>query len=84
MQGPLLEFFFENHINNQCEKLLNRADIHRLHVQCDGAKIKDTPLINILSGEVYLPVLFQKIMDCVGHITGGHKKDAKFFCEEFI
>ena len=26
----------------------------------------------------------QKIVDCTGHITGGHKKDAIFFAEIFF
>ena len=33
---------------------------------------------------VHLPVLLQNIMDCTGHITGVHKKDAKFVVESFF
>ena len=77
----MLDNYFDNHIKNQREKLLNEADVYGLHFQCDGATIKDTPLLNILAGGVYLPVSVQNIMDCTGHITGGHKKDANFFAE---
>ena len=28
-----------------------------------------------------LPVSVQNIVDCTGHITGGHKKDAKFVAD---
>ena len=38
--------FFENHINNQCEKLLNGANIYGINFQGDGATIKDAPLLN--------------------------------------
>ena len=31
VQGPLLDKCFDNHIKNQCEKLLNRADIYGLN-----------------------------------------------------
>ena len=31
MRGPLLDRCFDNHIKNQCKKLLNGADIYRLH-----------------------------------------------------
>ena len=34
--GTLLDKCFENHINNQCEKLLNGADIYGHHVQGDA------------------------------------------------
>ena len=78
MRGPLLDIVFENHIKNQREKLLNGTDIYGIHFKGDGSKIKDTPLINILAGEVYLPVSVQNIVDCTGHITGGHKKDDFF------
>ena len=74
-------YFFENHIKNQHEKLLNGADIYGLHFKGDGAIIKDTPLLNILDGVGYLPVSFQNIVYCTGHITGGHKKDAKCVAE---
>ena len=74
----MLDNCFENHIKNQRDKLLNGADIYGIHFQGDGATIKDTPLTNIFSGGVYLPVSAQKIMDCTGHITGGHKRYAKF------
>ena len=50
MQGPLLDNCFENHINNQFKKLLNRSDIYGLHFQGGGATIKGTPLLNILDG----------------------------------
>ena len=71
----------ENHIKNQCDKLLNGADIYGLHFQGDGATIKDTPLLNILAGEFYLPVSAQEVVDCLGHIIGGHKKGAIFLAE---
>ena len=38
------------------------ADIYGLHSQGDGAKIKDTPLLNILTGGVYIHVSVQKIV----------------------
>ena len=50
LQGPLLGNCFDNHIKNQREKLLNGADIYGIHFQGGGATIKDTPLLNILSG----------------------------------
>ena len=78
MQGPLLDTFFDNHIKNQREKLLNGADIYGLHFQGDGATIKETPLLNIFSRDVHLPVSVQNIVDCTGHITGDHNKNAKF------
>ena len=46
--GTLLDHVFDNHIKNQCEKLLNGAEIYGFHSQSDGATIKDTPLLNIL------------------------------------
>ena len=69
---------FKNYIKNKLEKLLNGADIYGLHFKCDCETIKDTPLLNILSEGVYLPVSVQKIVDCTGHITDGHKKDTQF------
>ena len=78
VRGPLLDKFFENHIENQREKLLNGADIYGLHFQGDGATIREKPLLNILAGRFHLPVPVQNIVDCTGHITGGHKKDAIF------
>ena len=50
VRGSLLDNFFENHIKNQREKLLNGAEIYGIHFQGDGATIKDTPLLNILDG----------------------------------
>ena len=84
VQGLFLDNCFDNHIKNQREKLLNGADIYGLSLQCDGATIKDTPLLNILAGEVYLPVSFQNIVDCIGHITSGHKEDAEFIADIFF
>ena len=52
VQGPLLDNCFDNYIKNQREKLLNGEDIYGIHCQCDGATIKDTPLLNILAGGV--------------------------------
>ena len=83
VQGLLLDNCFQNHIKNQREKLLNGSNIYGLHFQGDSATIKDTLLLNILAGVFYLPVSVQNIVDCIGHITGGHKKDA-IFCGEFI
>ena len=81
---PLLDNCFDNHIKNQREKLLNGEDIHGLHFQGDDERIKDTPLINIFAGEVYLTVSVQNIVDCTGHITGGYKKDDKFVADSFF
>ena len=50
VRGLLPDECFDNHIKNQREKLLNEADIYGLHLQCDGTTIKETPLLNILSG----------------------------------
>ena len=33
---------------------------------------------------MYLPVLVQNIVNCTGHIIGGHNKDAKFVMESFF
>ena len=57
VRGPLLDNCFDNNIKNQCEKLLNGADIYGLHFQGDGARVKDTILLNILDGGIYLPML---------------------------
>ena len=84
VRGPLLDSFFENNIKNQREKLLNGVDICGLHFQGDSKTIKETPLLNILAGGVYLPVLVQKIVECTVHITGGHNKDANSFAEIFF
>ena len=84
MRGPLLDNCFENHIKKQREKLLNREDIYGLHFQGDGATIKETPLLNILAGGVYLPVSVQNIVDCTCHITCGHKKDSKIVVDSFF
>ena len=78
VRGPLLDNFAENHIKNQREKLLNRADIYRLHFQGHGATIKDTLLLNILAGGVYLPVSVQNIVECTCHIPRGHNNEANF------
>ena len=40
-------------------------------------------LISWLGGG-YLPVSVQNIVDCTGHITYGHKKDAKFVAESLF
>ena len=84
VQGTLLDNCFENNINNQREKLLNGSDIYGLHCQGDVATIKYTPLLNILAVAFHLPVSVQNIVNCTGHITGGHKKDANFFAESFF
>ena len=84
MWCPLIDNCFDNHIKNQREKLLIRADIWGLRFQGDGAKIKDTAIINILVGGFNLPVSVKIILECTGHITGGHKKDAKFVAEIFF
>ena len=60
------------------------ADIYGLHFQSDIATIKDTPLLNILSGGVKLPASVQNVVDYTGHITGGNKKDAKFVADIFF
>ena len=84
MRGPLLDNYFDNHIKNQREKLLNGSYIYGLHFQRYYATIKYTPILNILAGGVYLPVSVQNILDCTGHITGDHKKDAKFVADCFF
>ena len=40
-------------------------------------------LISWLGG-FHLPVSVQNIVDCTGHITGGHKKGDKFVAESFF
>ena len=77
MRGTLLDNCFGNHIKNQSEKLLNGLDIYGLHFQGGSTTIKDTPLLNILNGGVYLLLSVQNIVNCTGHIKGGHKKDSK-------
>ena len=62
VQGTLLDNCFDKNIKNQRDKLLNGAEIYGLHFQGDGAKIKDTPLLNILTGGVYIHVSVQKIV----------------------
>ena len=84
VRGPLLDTYFENNIKNQCDKLLEGADIYGLSFQGDGATINDTSHLNILDGWGYISVSAQNIVDCTGHITGGHKKDAKFIAEIFF
>ena len=84
MQGTLFDNSFENNIKKQRENLLNVADIYGLHFQGGGAIIKDTLLLNILDVGDHLPVSVQNIVDCTGHITGGHKKDAKNISESFF
>ena len=51
VKGSFLYKCFERHIKNQHEKFLNGAEVYEIHVQYDGATIKDTPLLNILSGK---------------------------------
>ena len=84
VQGLLIDKCFYNHIKNQRENLINLADIYEIHFQVDGAAIKDTPLINILDGGFHLLVSFRKIVECTGHITGVHKKDAKFVADSLF
>ena len=84
VRGKLLDDFFDNYTKNKRDKLLYGAYIYGLHFKGDGAKIKDTPLLNILAGGVYLPVSDQNIVECTGNITGVHKKDAKCFAESFF
>ena len=84
MGGTLLDNFFDNNINNQCDKLINGAYIYGLNFKCGAATSKDTPLLKILDKGLYLPVSVQNIMDCTGHITGGHNKNAIFFFVGFL
>ena len=63
---------------------MNGADIYGLHFKGDSATIKDTPLLNILAGGIYLPISVQNIVGYTGHITGDHKKDDKCFAESFF
>ena len=84
LQGSLLDKCFENHIKNQRDKVLNGTDIYILHFQGDGATTKYTPPLNILDGRVHLPVSVKNIVDCTGHIAGGHTKDAKYFADIFF
>ena len=84
MQGLVLDNFVDNHIKNQPEKLLNGADRYGLHFRFYGETIKDTPLLNFLDGGFCLLVSVQKIWYCTGHITGGHKNDAKFIADSFF
>ena len=84
VQGTLLDNYFESHTKNQHEKLLNGADIYGLHCKGDDATIKDTHLLNILAGGVYLPVPVQNILYFTGHITGDHKKGSEFVTESFF
>ena len=42
------------------------------------------PSLIYLMGGVYLPVSVQNIVNCTGHITGGHNKDANFFADSFF
>ena len=39
------------------------------------------PLLKGLDEWFHLPMSVQKILDCKGHITGGHKKGDKFVAE---
>ena len=64
--------------------LLNRADIYGINFQGDGETIKDTHLLPILDGGFHLPVSVQNIVDCTGHIIGGHKKDDKFVADSLF
>ena len=82
--GTLPDNCFDNHINNQREKLINRAYIYGIYFQVEGATIKDTNLLNILAGGVDLPVSVQKILNCGGQITCDHNEDAKFVAEGFF
>ena len=75
---------FQNHIKNQHDKLLNGTDIYGLYFQGGVAIINYTLLLNILAEGVHIPVLVQNILDCTGHITGGHKKNAKFLAGGFF
>ena len=85
VQEPLLDNCFDNHIKNQIDKLTIGADIYGIHFQGNGATIKDTPLLNILSGVgVHLPVSVQNILYYTDNITGVLKKDAKTFVEGFF
>ena len=84
VQGALLDKCFGINIKNQREKLINRADIYGLHFKGDGATIKETPLLNILLGGVHLPLSVQNIVECTGHITSIHNKDAKCVAESFF
>ena len=84
VRGKFLDNCFENHIKNQRDQLLKCADIYGINFQGDGATIKDTPLLNILAGGVYLPVSVQNIVYCICNITGGHKKDDKFVAVIFL
>ena len=42
------------------------------------------PSLIYFLGGFHLPVSVQNIMDCFGHITGGHNKDVKFVMEIFF
>ena len=42
------------------------------------------PLLKILDGRFHLHVSVQNIVDCTGHITGGHRKDSKIVSESFF
>ena len=82
-KGRCLVIFWESYQEPMWEVTKRSRHIWN-SFQGDGAKIKDTPLINILDGGVYLPISVQKIVYCTGHIIGGHKKDAKFVVESFF
>ena len=49
-EGRCLKTCFENHINNQREKLINKAGTYGLRFQGDVATTKGRPLLDILDG----------------------------------
>ena len=84
LKGLFVDKCFDNHIKNQCVRLLNKSDIYVLHIQGNGETIKDTPLINILARGGFTYLYHSKIFWTIQVTSQVVTIRILFFCGEFL
>jgi hypothetical protein len=80
----LLDLNYQQVFDKNVEQLQKHASTFGLAFLGDGARIKKSPLINILAmcGSAVPPVTLQ-IKDCSAHMSSGGKKDASYIADLF-
>ncbi len=75
---------YDAYNNRNMELLQKDATVYGISFFGDGATIKKTPFLNILSSGVYLPSACLEIIDCSNHMSKGGKKDSRYIYDLFL
>jgi hypothetical protein len=82
--GRLLAGNLKEYHDHILERLAFQAGTFGFSLLGDGASVKRTQLVNILSAGGHEPAVVLEIAECTGHIQGGGKKDAGFIAGLFL